>query len=94
MPRDARVRSEEAGKKMISEMGLAELRETVDLTPESLANTLNLRQASISEIERRSDMYISTLRKIIEAMGGELQMIANIPNGSVQIRRFTIIRKG
>jgi len=42
---------------------------------------------------RRSDMYISTLSKIIEAMGGELQIIANMPNGRVQIRQFTKIRK-
>jgi len=36
----------------------------------SLANALHIKQASISEMERRSDMYISTLSKIIEAMGG------------------------
>jgi hypothetical protein len=60
----------------------------------SLADTLHVRQASISKMERRSDMYISTLSKIIEAMGGELQIIANMPNGRVQIRQFTKIRKG
>jgi len=94
MPREARVRSEEAAKKMISEMGLAELREAMDLTQESLADTLHVKQASISKMERRSDMYISTLSKIIEAMGGELQIIANMPNGRVQIRQFTKMRKG
>ena len=94
MPREARVRSEAAAKKMISEMGLAELREAMDLTQESLADTLHVKQASISKMERRSDMYISTLSKIIEAMGGELQIIANMPNGRVQIRQFTKIRKG
>ncbi len=41
MSREARVRSEEAAKKMISEMGLAELREAMDLTQESLADTLH-----------------------------------------------------
>ena len=45
-------------------------------------------------MERRSDMYISTLSKIIEAMGGELQIVANMPNGRVQIRQFTKIRRG
>jgi DNA-binding transcriptional regulator YiaG len=94
MPRDARVRSEEAAKKMISEMGLAELREAMHLTQESLADTLHVKQASISKMERRSDMYISTLSKIIKAMGGELQIIANMPNGRVQIRQFTRIRNG
>jgi DNA-binding XRE family transcriptional regulator len=94
MSRAARLRSEEAARKMISEMGLAQLREAMDLTQESLADTLRVKQASISKMERRSDMYISTLTKIIEAMGGELQIIANMPNGRVQIRQFTKIRKG
>jgi len=94
MSSEARARSEAAAEKMISEMGLAELREAMDLTQETLADTLHVKQASISKMERRSDMYISTLSKIIEAMGGELQIIANMPNGRVQIRQFTKIRKG
>jgi predicted transcriptional regulator len=65
----------------------------MDLTQESLANALHVKQASISKMERRSDMYISTLSKIIEAMGGELQIIAKMPNGSVYIRQFTQIRE-
>jgi predicted transcriptional regulator len=94
MSREARAQSEEAANKMISEMGLADLRDAMDLTQESLAETLHVKQASISKMERRSDMYISTLRKIIEAMGGELQIMARMPNGHVQIRQFTKIRKG
>jgi transcriptional regulator with XRE-family HTH domain len=93
MPTEARIRSEEAAEKLIREMGLAELREAMDLTQESLADALHMKQASISKMERRSDMYISTLSKIIEAMGGELQIIANMPNGRVQIRQFTKIRE-
>jgi DNA-binding XRE family transcriptional regulator len=93
MPREAGVRSEEAAKRMISEMGLAELREAMDLTQESLADTLPVKQASISKMERRSDMYIGNLSKIIEAMVGELRIIAIMPNGRVQIRRSTKIRK-
>jgi hypothetical protein len=93
MPRAARVRSAKAAARMIAQMGLAELRAAMQLTQESLAGTLRVKQASISKMERRSDMYISTLRKIIEAMGGELQIIAKMPNGHVQIRQFTKIRK-
>jgi len=94
MPRRARTRSERAAKKMISEMGLAELRVAMELTQEALADTLHVKQASISKMERRSDMYISTLSKMIEAMGGKLQIIARMPNGRVQIRQFNKIRKG
>ena len=93
MSRGARARSEAAAQKMISEMGLAELREAMDLTQQTLAESLRVKQASISKMERRSDMYISTLSKILEAMGGELQIIANMPKGRVQIRQFTKVRK-
>jgi DNA-binding XRE family transcriptional regulator len=87
MPREARLRSEASAEKMISEMGLAELRAAMDMTQESLANALHVKQASISKMERRSDMYIS------EAMGGELQIVAKMPNGNVKIRQFTQIRQ-
>ena len=93
MPREVRLRSEALAEKMISEMGLAELRTAMDMTQESLANALHVKQASISKMERRSDMYISTLSKIIEAMGGELQIVAKMPNGNVKIRQFTQIRQ-
>ncbi len=89
MPGEVRLRSEASAAKMISEMGLAELRAAMDMTQESLANALHVKQASISKMERRSDMYISTLSKIIEAMGGELQIVAKMPNGNVKIRQFT-----
>jgi transcriptional regulator with XRE-family HTH domain len=58
---------------MISGMGLPELRAAMDLRQEALAETLHVEQASISKIERRSDMYISTLRKTIKAMGGKIR---------------------
>ena len=57
------------------------------------ANFDDHQPASISKMERRSDMYISTLSKIIEAMGGELEIVAKMPNGNVKIRQFTQIRQ-
>ena len=61
---------------------------------EALAEALNIRQATISKMEHRSDMYLSTLRKLIEAMGGELQIIARMPNGLVQSNQFRKVRQG
>ena len=52
-----------------------------------------MNQAAISKVERRSDMLISTLRKIIEAMGGELEIRAILPAGVVRINRFQDVRK-
>lgn len=93
MPAQARARSEDEATRMIQEMALDELREALDLTQEHLAEVLQVNQAAVSKVERRSDMYISTLRKIIEAMGGRLDIRAVLPNGVVRINQFEDVRK-
>ena len=89
----ARERSQAKADQMIQEMALDELRGALDLTQEHLAELLHVNQAAISKVERRSDMYISTLRKIIEAMGGHLDIRAVLPNGVVRINQFEEVRK-
>jgi transcriptional regulator with XRE-family HTH domain len=59
---------------------LKELREAVERTQEELAARLGVGQDTISRLERRSDILLSTLRRYIEAMGGELELIARFPN--------------
>lgn len=71
-----------------SDMPLQELRQARKLSQEQLAEKLHLKQANISRLERRTDMYISTLRSYIEAMGGELDIIAKFPEGEVHINQF------
>ena len=93
MSPEARARSEAKAQGMADEMALDELREALRLTQESLAETLHVNQAAISKVERRSDMLISTLRKIIQAMGGELEICAILPGGIVRINQFEEIRK-
>jgi len=93
MSAEARARSEAKADRMIQEMALDELRTALDLTQEQLADVLHVRQAAISKVERRSDMFISTLRKIIEAMGGELEIRAVLPGGIVRINQFGELRK-
>jgi predicted transcriptional regulator len=88
MSREARARSQAKAEQMAAEMALDELREALKLTQESLAESLHVRQAAISKVERRADMLISTLRKIIEAMGGELEIRAILPTGVVRINQF------
>jgi len=58
------------------------------LSQKTLAGVLHVDQASISKMERRTDMYISTLRSHIEAMGGELEIVAHFPDGIVKITNF------
>jgi transcriptional regulator with XRE-family HTH domain len=93
MSPEARARSEAKAERIIQEMALDELRAALDLTQEQLADVLHIKQAAISKVERRSDMFISTLRKIIEAMGGELEIRAILPGGTVRIRQFGELRK-
>lgn len=75
-------------KEMLKEMPLQELRQAHQLSQERLAEILLTKQANISRIERRTDMYISTLRSYIEAMGGKLDIIAKFPDGEVYINQF------
>jgi predicted transcriptional regulator len=93
MPSEARARSEDKANQFIREMALDELRAALDLTQEHLAELLHVNQAAISKVERRSDMYISTLRKIIEAMGGQLDIRAILPEGIVRINQFEEVRR-
>ena len=69
-------------------MPLNELRQARALSQVKLAETLHVNQAAVSKIERRTDMYISTLRAYIRAMGGDLEIVANFPDGEVKIANF------
>jgi len=73
------------------EMTLAELRQARFLTQETLGETLQVGQTSIAKMEKRADMYVSNLRRFIEAMGGELDIIARFPEGAVKIANFSEI---
>ncbi len=58
------------------------------MSKEKLAEELNIKQSSVSKIEHRTDIYVSTLRSYIEALGGELNIIAKFPEGQVRINLF------
>jgi DNA-binding transcriptional regulator YiaG len=73
---------------MLADLPLQELRQARQFSQEALATTLNATQSSVSKMERRADMYVSTLRKFVEAMGGELEIRAKFPDGDVRISRF------
>lgn len=75
-------------QQMLKEMPLQELRQAHQMSQERLAELLSTKQANVSRMERRTDMYISTLRSYIEAMGGELDIIARFPDGEVHINQF------
>jgi DNA-binding transcriptional regulator YiaG len=93
MSPERRARNAAAAKKMLEEMPLDELREARELTQEQLARVLRVNQAAVSKMERRTDMYLSTLQGIIKAMGGQLEIRAIFPDGVVLINQFQDLRK-
>ena len=69
-------------------MALEELRDALRMTQQELAQALHVDQSAVSKLEHRTDMYVSTLRRCIAAMGGELEICAVFPQGTVRIRQF------
>ncbi|HEY7905755.1 MAG TPA: XRE family transcriptional regulator [Wenzhouxiangella sp.] len=88
MPLEARKTASNKAQQMMQDMLLAELRQARKLSQEQIAGSLHVKQASVSKLERRTDMYISTLRNFIKAMGGELEITAKFPDGIVRIQQF------
>ncbi len=88
MSPDSQARSRALADKYRSEMPLNELREARDMTQVHLAKILRVNQAAVSKMERRADMYISTLQDFVKAMGGELKITAKFPDGVVEINQF------
>ena len=86
-------KAKEKTELLLKEMPINELRQARRLSQERLAETLGKKQASISKMEHRTDMYISTLRSYIEAMGGQLKIVAHFPDGEVVINQFEQIGK-
>lgn len=77
---------------LLQEMALAELRRARQMSQVELAHVLGIRQPSVADIKKRTDMYISTLRGLIEGMGGELDIIARFPGRQeVRIKNFVEI---
>lgn len=81
-------RLKEKTEQLLKEMPMNELRHARQMSQERLAEALGTKQASISKLEHRTDMYISTIRSYIEAMGGQLKIVAHFPDGDVVITQF------
>lgn len=88
MPVARQKRIKQKAKMLKNQMALAELRKALELTQGQLADTMQINQAAVSKFENQSDLYISTLRKILISMGAELKIIAQFPHADVEITQF------
>ncbi|TDR94429.1 XRE family transcriptional regulator [Enterovirga rhinocerotis] len=93
MSPEAQAEAEVEARRLGEEMDLAEVRRALKLSQEELGQTLQINQGSVAKIEKRTDMYVSTLRRFIEAMGGELEIVARFPDRAVKIRSFSDLRE-
>lgn len=81
---EAEVRAE------VERIRLSELRKMRNLSQTALAKRLRIGQGDVSKLERRADMYVSTLRSYVEAAGGKLQILARFPNAApIEIETFS-----
>jgi len=83
-----RAKADALTRKYLAEMLLAELRKLAGKSQTELARILGVTQPGVSKLEQQDDMQISTLKKIVEALGGEVHIIARFPKADVEINQF------
>lgn len=89
MKPESQLRSQAMAEQLLREMPLHQLRQARVLSQKLLSEVLNEQQQSIVKLEKRADMYLSTLRTHIQAMGGELDIVARFPLGSIRIHSLS-----
>lgn len=86
----ARKRAEERANEILAELFLREVRQAVGLSQADLAARMGIRQPSLSKLEsEEQDMRLGTLQRIVEALGGQLDVIVRFPKGSVRLAQFS-----
>ncbi|MES2304963.1 MAG: XRE family transcriptional regulator [Gemmatimonadota bacterium] len=88
MSPEARARVAARSRQLDAGVTLGELRELLELTQSAIADRTGATSSSISKLEKRTDTRVATLRRYVEALGGELELVARFPEGSVVIRQF------
>ena len=88
MSPEAQSRAAARAEAMLVEMQLQELRKARNVTQVEVAKAMSVEQAAVSKLERRDDMYVSTLREYVKALGGELKLVASFPDADIQLHPF------
>jgi DNA-binding XRE family transcriptional regulator len=89
MSPDRRAKNDRGVRDDLTEMLLKEVRQLAGLTQEKVADSMGISQSALSRLEGQDDMYVSTLQRIVESLGGRLEIIADMPNGQrVSVSQF------
>jgi DNA-binding transcriptional regulator YiaG len=89
---DAVVQEEHTNEGTLAAMPLDALRDARRLTQVQMAQLLKISQGAVSKVERRTDMFVSTLRNYVRAIGGDLEIRAVFPEGDVLIDQFGALK--
>jgi len=85
--KSAREEAARRSRALLSELFLAEIRKQSGTSQSELARALGIKQPSLSKLEQQNDMQISTLKRIIAALGGELEIFARFPDRAIKLRQ-------
>ena len=83
-----RDRAARRTQELLQEMLLSEVRKLRGKSQQQVADVIGIKQPSLSKLEKQSDMQISTLQRIVRALGGELEVLASFPTGTIKIEQF------
>jgi len=90
MSAEAKAASVAEHSRLVDEMSLHQLRRARELTQTKIAGELHMGQGDVSKLERRTDMYVSTLASYLQAVGADLEIRAVFPDGrAVKITQFS-----
>ncbi|MGH9845165.1 MAG: XRE family transcriptional regulator [Blastocatellia bacterium] len=88
MSPERQQRAKARTNEMLEELALQELRKVLNLTQEQVAEAMQMNQAAVSKMEHQSDIYVSTLKKFVLALGGQVRIVAIFPDREVVINQF------
>ena len=80
------TRAKQRAREILEQMELAEIRKALNISQRGLARTMKIAQPTLAKIEKQPDMQIATLRKVVRALGGDVDIIARFPKTSVLIK--------
>ena len=88
MPAASRERAQAKAQRMLAELLLPEMRRLSGMTQVELARSLGIKQPTLSRLEGQGDMQVSTLKRIVEALGGRLDIVVHLPAGDYRLGQF------
>jgi DNA-binding transcriptional regulator YiaG len=80
------ARAKAKAAKILADMELREIREALNISQRGLARSMKIAQPTLAKIEKQPDMQIATLRKVVRALGGDIDIIARFPKASVRVK--------